>query len=67
MTTSLTPTLTLMCKLGSIVVHTNELLSPDGHAYDRTALTLLLEDAEVRAWLRLMDKAALLPKYRAVK
>jgi hypothetical protein len=55
---------TVMVKLGSIAVHVEELLSPGGHAFDRTALTTLLADAEVREWLAAMDKLALLPVKR---
>ncbi len=61
----LKPSAALLCKLGSIAVHTEELLSPGGHAFDRVALVTLLNDAEVRAWLADMDAAAMLPKMRA--
>ena len=55
---------TLLVKLGSIVVHTEEMLSPDGHHFDRIALQSLLDDTDVRSWLAQMDKMSLLPKKR---
>lgn len=58
------PTVPVLCKLGSIAVHADEMLSPDGHAFDRVALQQLLADPEVVAWLAEMDKAAMLPKKR---
>ena len=54
----------LLIKLGSIAVHTEELLGPQGHIFDKSALETLLQDQEVRAWLREMDKLALVPKKR---
>lgn len=58
------PSAALLCKLGSIAVHTGELLSPDGHQFDQVALASLMADAEVREWLAAMDGAAMLPKKR---
>lgn len=45
------PSLGLLCKIGSIVVHADELISPGGHEVDHTALQSLLMDAEVREWI----------------
>ncbi len=56
----------LMVKLGSIAVHTAELLSADGHEFDKAALDTLLADPEVVDWLALMDAQAYLPKRRNV-
>ena len=64
MSAMLIPSPSLLCKLGSIVVHVEELLSPSGHPFDRDALLALLADAEVRAWLAQMDAAAMLPNKR---
>lgn len=64
MSDMLKPSLSLLVKLGSIAVHTTELLSPDGHQFDRVALASLLNDPEVRAWLSAMDAAAMVPKMR---
>jgi hypothetical protein len=63
--TMLNPSAALLCKLGSIVVHVDELLSPDGHAFDRAALDTLLADPDLKSWLNEMDVAGLLPKKRA--
>ena len=49
----LTPDLTTLCKLGSIVVHVEEMLST-GHAFDRAALQSLLIDPEVQRWIKAM-------------
>lgn len=50
----LTPSLSLLCKLGSVVVHAQELFSPDGHIADRAALETLFEDAELQEWIKSM-------------
>lgn len=56
------PPMSLLAKLGSIAVHAEELLSPGGHAFDRTALEQLLKDQEVTAWIA--DMGPLLPRKR---
>lgn len=60
----LQPPASLLCKLASIAVHADEIMSPDGHAFDRHALQSSLEDPEVKEWLAEMDKMALAPKKR---
>jgi hypothetical protein len=50
----LKPALSLLCKLASIAVHADELLSPKGHVYDRLAFKSAVEDPEVQAWLKEM-------------
>jgi hypothetical protein len=60
----LKPSITLLSKLGSIVVHLDEVTSPDGHAFDKAALDQLLVDPEVKAWVEAMHSLALLPKKR---
>ena len=50
----LKPNLTLLCKLGSIAVHVEEMLSAKGHIFDRSALESLLSDDEVREWIKAM-------------
>jgi hypothetical protein len=62
---ALAPSPQLLCKLGSALIHARELVSPDGHAFDKHALESLMADAEVVAWLDEMDAAALLPRERA--
>jgi hypothetical protein len=56
------PSLTLLCKLGSLAVHIDEALSDDSHHYDWTAIHLLLDDPEVKEWITIMGP--LLPKKR---
>lgn len=64
MTDPLKPTVSLLIKLGSIAVHTEEFFSPQGHFADKAAITTLLEDAEVAEWREAMDKMAFLPVKR---
>jgi hypothetical protein len=60
----LSPSAALLCKLGSLVVHAEEMLSAKGHHFDLDTIRSLLADSEVKAWLAQMDKLALLPKKR---
>lgn len=64
MSAPLKPQVSLLSKLGSIAVHAEELLSPEGHAFDRSAIEGLLRDPEVRGWIDLMRDLALLPAKR---
>lgn len=57
------PSLSLLAKLGSVAVHADELLSPDVHSFDRTALEQILRDPEVTAWIKAMGP--LLPRKRS--
>lgn len=57
--------LPLLCKLASIAVHADELLSLGGHEFDRIALRSALDDPEVKAWIEQMTDAALAPRKRA--
>lgn len=50
----LKPELSVLCKLASIAAHVEEMLSAKGHAYDRIALQQLLDDAEVKSWMKQM-------------
>ena len=43
--------ITLAAKLGAIVVHAEEMFSPDGHEFDRIALQQGIADDEVQAWI----------------
>ena len=56
------PSLTLLCKLGSIAVHVDEALSDDSHSFDWTVIHELIDDPEVKQWVS--DMGALLPKKR---
>lgn len=62
----LQPDVSLLVKLGSIAVHAEELMSPDGHAFDKCALQALLGDQEVKAWISEMNKKALVPRMRKI-
>jgi hypothetical protein len=54
--------LSLAVKLGSIVVHADELTSSDGRELDRQIIRHALDDAEVIAWVK--DMGCLLPVKR---
>jgi len=56
------PSLSLLAKLGSVLVHVDELLSTKGHNYDRIALTQALVDPEIKQWVK--DMGPLLPLKR---
>jgi len=64
MSNPLQPSPSLLSKLGSIIVHADELNSPGGHAYDLTALQFLYSDSEVVEWLNQMRKMAMIPVKR---
>lgn len=60
----LKPSIPLIVKLGSAAVHADELLSSDGHEFDKVALQGLLDDPEVKTWLEAMTKMGMLPVKR---
>lgn len=62
----LSPSPALLCKLGSIIVHADELVSPLGHEFDKEALKALLSDPDVSEWLKGMGEMALVPLKRTV-
>jgi len=61
----LRPSVALLSKLGSIVIHLDEALSSDGHYFDKVSLEQLQSDPEVAAWIKSMDAMALIPKKRS--
>lgn len=61
---ALKPPVTVLCKLGSIVVHAEEMNSADGHPFDKIALDGLMNDPEVQAWMTVMRSMAMLPLKR---
>lgn len=67
MSGALNPSVMLLCKLGSAIVHAEELLSPDSHAFDQDALRAILADPEVSAWISQMNEMALLPLKRSAR
>lgn len=48
------PSLSLLCKLGSCVVHAEEFLSPGGHQFDAEAIRGIVNDPEIRTWINAM-------------
>lgn len=64
MSSVLAPSPSLLCKLGSIAVHAQELTGPGGHEFDLAALQQLYADAEVKTWLKGMGDMAMLPVKR---
>lgn len=60
----LTPSPALLCKLASVTVHADEMLSQNGHEFDRVALLSAIQDAEVQKWLAAMTKAEMAPVKR---
>ena len=58
------PTINVLCKLGSLAIHVEEAMSNKGHKLDIGAIKGILEDPEIKEWLKQMDKLALLPKKR---
>ena len=59
------PPLSLLCKLGSIVVHVEEgARARMAHAYDWAAIRSLLADREVQGWIEGMRNKALVPVKR---
>jgi hypothetical protein len=63
-TDPLQPSPSLLCKLSSIAVHADELLSPKGHDFDKTALLQVLQDPEVQDWIKAMIKMGMAPVKR---
>lgn len=55
----------LVIKLASIAVHTEEAMSPDGHRFDWDTVKSLLADNEVRAFLDDPANAVYLPVKRS--
>jgi hypothetical protein len=64
-TDPLKPSVTLLTKLGSALVHAAEATEPGGHPFDIDALRGLLADDEIVDWIAAMDGLALLPKKRS--
>lgn len=58
------PSLSLLIKLGSIAVHCDEMLSDDGHDFDRLAIESILNDEEVRDFIKEGRRTQTLPLKR---
>jgi hypothetical protein len=67
MNNPLKPNSSLLCKLGSIVVHSQEKDSITGHPFDAVALRELYDDSEVVEWLTDMQKMGMLPVRRTME
>lgn len=65
MSDPLSPAPTVLIKLGSLAVHIDEYLSPDGHDLDKSAIDGILADPEIKVWLEAMDGRAFLPAKRS--
>ena len=50
----LKPSVSLLSKLGSIVVHADEATSAGRHEFDIVAIKSLLDDPEVKEWITAM-------------
>lgn len=61
---TLTPSPSLLCKLASIAVHADEMLSPAGHDFDKVALQSAINDKEVKEWIKAMTAMAMAPVKR---
>lgn len=64
MTNPFKPSISVLCKLGSIAVHTEEVISEKGHVFDVLALQSLFKDAELRQWFKDMNALGMLPVRR---
>ncbi len=60
----LKPSTGLLIKLGSVIVHQEEMMSKKGHHFDKAALNTVRNDPEVVEWLDAMTKMSFLPVKR---
>lgn len=58
----LKPSITLLMKLGSAIVHAEEYLSKDSHPFDLNSFERMSQDPEVLSWIKAMG--AMLPQKR---
>ncbi len=61
---ALKPSATLLIKIGSAIVHADEMMSPNGHDFDKIALQDLINDPEVSSWIAAMSKLGFMPLKR---
>ena len=59
---ALKPSMQLLAKIGSLLVHLEEGLSDNGHSFDLMALSSGMKDPDVREWIR--EMGPLVPKKR---
>lgn len=60
----LKPSPALLIAIGSLVVHYEELTSPNGHPADKIAIDSLRNQPEVKKWFDEMTRMAFLPVKR---
>jgi hypothetical protein len=60
----LKPNPSVLIKLGSIYIHIEEAMNKKAHNFDVLALKQLLDDPELKEWIKQMDNLALIPKKR---
>ena len=65
MAATMAPSITLLCKLGSIAVHADEMTEPGAHEFDVIAMRQLVNDPEVKQWIA--DMGAMLPLKRSAR
>ena len=61
---ALKPSVGLLVKLGSLIVHYQEFTSPKGHEFDKDAIDALERDPEVADWINAMERGGFLPVKR---
>ena len=61
---ALNPPPSLLAKIGSAIVHLDEMSGPAGHHFDKAALDQVMSDPEVKEWLEAMAELALVPRKR---
>ena len=64
MNNPLKPSMSLLSKVGSLILHAEEFMSYTGHFVDKTEFDRLMVDPEIKEWLQSMDELALVPKKR---
>jgi len=64
MSETLKPNTKILSRLGSLFVHVKVGLSKEGHPFDMLAIGTIIDDPEVKQWIKEMDKLALIPKER---
>lgn len=62
----LTPSPTLLVKLGSLIVHYQEWTSSGAHVVDRIAIDTLEAEPDVIEWIDAMNAAGMLPVKRKI-
>ncbi len=60
----LKPTPQLLIKLGSLIVHYEEFVSPNGSVIDKQTIDAMMKQDDVKEWFTEMRKLALLPLKR---